>query len=37
MTRAPVARLPTARRAAEVRAFLEDPDNFETLSMVFNR
>ncbi|RCV31816.1 hypothetical protein SETIT_6G208200v2 [Setaria italica] len=37
MTRAPVARLPTARRAAEVRAFLEDPANFETLSMVFNR
>ncbi|PUZ52207.1 hypothetical protein GQ55_6G251600 [Panicum hallii var. hallii] len=37
MTRAPVARLPTARRAADVRAFLEDPDNFETLSMVFNR
>ncbi|KAG2579900.1 3-hydroxy-3-methylglutaryl-coenzyme A reductase-like [Panicum virgatum] len=37
MTRAPVARLPTARRAAEVRAFLEDPDNFETLSMIFNR
>ncbi|CAO2173372.1 unnamed protein product [Urochloa humidicola] len=37
MTRAPVARFPTARRAAEVRAFLEDPANFETLSMVFNR
>jgi hydroxymethylglutaryl-CoA reductase (NADPH) len=37
MTRAPAARLPTARRAAEVRAFLEDPANFETLSMVFNR
>ncbi|KAJ1269136.1 hypothetical protein BS78_07G187700 [Paspalum vaginatum] len=37
MTRAPVARLPTARRAAELKAFLEDPDNFDTLSMVFNR
>ncbi|XP_062192350.1 3-hydroxy-3-methylglutaryl-coenzyme A reductase 3-like [Phragmites australis] len=37
MTRAPVARLPTARRAAELKAFLEDPANFDTLSMVFNR
>ncbi|KAL6858940.1 hypothetical protein ACP4OV_017942 [Aristida adscensionis] len=37
MTRAPVARLPTARRAADLKAFLEDPANFETLSMVFNR
>ncbi|XP_006660275.2 3-hydroxy-3-methylglutaryl-coenzyme A reductase 3 [Oryza brachyantha] len=37
MTRAPVARLPTARRAAELKAFLEDPGNFDTLSMVFNR
>ncbi|KAL6646156.1 hypothetical protein ACP70R_017764 [Stipagrostis hirtigluma subsp. patula] len=37
MTRAPVARLPTARRAAELKAFMEDPGNFDTLSMVFNR
>ncbi|KAL5220953.1 hypothetical protein ABZP36_025666 [Zizania latifolia] len=37
MTRAPVARLPTVRRAAELKAFLEDPANFDTLSMVFNR
>ncbi|WVZ92215.1 hypothetical protein U9M48_038298 [Paspalum notatum var. saurae] len=37
MTRAPVARLPTARRAAELKAFLEDPANFDTLSVVFNR
>ncbi|KAF8690114.1 hypothetical protein HU200_041351 [Digitaria exilis] len=37
MTRAPVARFPTARRAAEVKAFLEDPANFETLSVIFNR
>ncbi|GJN15756.1 hypothetical protein PR202_gb02695 [Eleusine coracana subsp. coracana] len=37
MTRAPVARLPTARRAADLKAFLEDPANFETLSVVFNR
>ncbi|XP_062195562.1 3-hydroxy-3-methylglutaryl-coenzyme A reductase 3 [Phragmites australis] len=37
MTRAPVARLPSARRAAELKAFLEGPANFDTLSMVFNR
>jgi hydroxymethylglutaryl-CoA reductase (NADPH) len=37
MTRAPVARFPTARRTAELKAFLEDPANFDTLSMVFNR
>ncbi|KAG8049784.1 hypothetical protein GUJ93_ZPchr0009g325 [Zizania palustris] len=37
MTRAPVARFPSARRAAELKGFLEDPANFDTLAMVFNR
>ncbi|XP_010932149.3 LOW QUALITY PROTEIN: 3-hydroxy-3-methylglutaryl-coenzyme A reductase 3 [Elaeis guineensis] len=37
MTRAPAVRLPSARRAAELKAFLEEPSNFETLSVVFNR
>ncbi|KAG9129533.1 hypothetical protein Leryth_013113 [Lithospermum erythrorhizon] len=37
MTRAPVVRFGTAKRAAEVKFFLEDPLNFETLSAVFNQ
>ncbi|KAL6656256.1 hypothetical protein ACP70R_007082 [Stipagrostis hirtigluma subsp. patula] len=37
MTRAPAVRFPSARRAAELKCFLEDPVNFETLAMVFNR
>ncbi|KAG1358991.1 3-hydroxy-3-methylglutaryl coenzyme A reductase [Cocos nucifera] len=37
MTRAPAVRLPSARRAAELKAFLEEPSNFETLAVVFNR
>ncbi|XP_061972468.1 3-hydroxy-3-methylglutaryl-coenzyme A reductase 1-like [Populus nigra] len=37
MTRAPVVRFETAKRASELKLFLEDPDNFDTLSVVFNR
>ncbi|RWW12299.1 hypothetical protein GW17_00024049, partial [Ensete ventricosum] len=33
MTRAPVVRLPSARRAAELRAFLEEPNNFEIIAL----
>ncbi|KAF4363904.1 hypothetical protein CsatB_005098 [Cannabis sativa] len=37
ITRAPVVRFNTARRAADLKFFLEEPNNFETLTMVFNR
>ncbi|OWM85987.1 3-hydroxy-3-methylglutaryl-coenzyme A reductase 1-like [Punica granatum] len=37
MTRAPVVRFGSAKRAAELKFFLEDPVNFETLAVVFNR
>ncbi|CAL9084523.1 unnamed protein product, partial [Musa textilis] len=37
MTRAPVVRLPSARRAAELKAFLQEPNNFENIALVFNR
>ncbi|KAJ4825782.1 3-hydroxy-3-methylglutaryl-coenzyme A reductase 1 [Turnera subulata] len=37
MTRAPVVRFGTAKRASQLKFFLEDPDNFDTLSVVFNR
>ncbi|KAG6506647.1 hypothetical protein ZIOFF_031974 [Zingiber officinale] len=37
MTRAPIVRLPSASRAAELKAFLEAPNNFETISLVFNK
>ncbi|MFQ6666106.1 hypothetical protein Gotur_032591 [Gossypium turneri] len=37
MTRAPVVRFGTAKRAADLKLYLEDPDNFDTLAVVFNR
>nr|ACV65036.1 3-hydroxy-3-methylglutaryl coenzyme A reductase [Panax quinquefolius] len=37
MTRAPVVRFGSAKRAAELKFFLEDPMNFETLALVFNK
>nr|XP_043635739.1 3-hydroxy-3-methylglutaryl coenzyme A reductase 1-like [Erigeron canadensis] len=37
MTRAPVVRFGSAKRAAEFKMFLEDPDSFDTLAMVFNK
>ncbi|XP_015069782.1 3-hydroxy-3-methylglutaryl-coenzyme A reductase 3 [Solanum pennellii] len=37
MTRAPVVRFGSAKRAAELKFFVEDPMNFETLSVVFNK
>ncbi|KAI7747739.1 hypothetical protein M8C21_008302 [Ambrosia artemisiifolia] len=37
MTRAPVVRFATAERASQLKFFLEDGDNFDTLSVVFNK
>ncbi|KAI0501627.1 hypothetical protein KFK09_016572 [Dendrobium nobile] len=37
MTRAPVVRFLTAARAAELKFFLEEPTNFDNLSVIFNR
>lgn len=37
MSRAPVVRFASARRASELKFFLEDPVNFETLAVIFNR
>ncbi|XP_077211111.1 3-hydroxy-3-methylglutaryl-coenzyme A reductase 1-like [Tasmannia lanceolata] len=37
MTRAPVVRFGTAKRAADLKFFLEDPINFETIAVAFNK
>ncbi|KAI3778441.1 hypothetical protein L2E82_07734 [Cichorium intybus] len=37
MTRAPVVRFGSAARASHLKFFLEDPINFDTLSIVFNK
>ncbi|GAB2282916.1 3-hydroxy-3-methylglutaryl-coenzyme A (HMG-CoA) reductase isozyme [Dionaea muscipula] len=37
MTRAPVVRFGSAARAAELKFFLEDPLNFDTVATIFNR
>ncbi|XP_052191332.1 3-hydroxy-3-methylglutaryl coenzyme A reductase 2-B-like [Diospyros lotus] len=37
MTRAPVVRFAAAARAAELKFFLEDPLNFDTIAHVFNK
>lgn len=37
MTRAPVVRFSSAKRASELKFFLEDPLNFDTLAIVFNK
>jgi hydroxymethylglutaryl-CoA reductase (NADPH) len=36
MTRAPVVRFPTAKRAAQLMSYLEHPKNSDSLSLVFN-
>ncbi|XP_057816108.1 3-hydroxy-3-methylglutaryl-coenzyme A reductase 1 [Cryptomeria japonica] len=37
MTRAPVVSFATVKRTAELKYYVDDPDNFDTLSVVFNR
>ncbi|KAK7360372.1 hypothetical protein VNO77_02361 [Canavalia gladiata] len=37
MTRAPVVRFPSAKRAAQLKLYLEDPLNFDSLTVVFNK
>lgn len=37
MTRAPVVRFQTAKRAAQLKFYIEDPLNFDSLSVVFNK
>ena len=36
MTRAPVVRFPTAKRASQAKLWMEDKDNFDLLADVFN-
>ncbi|XP_020227834.1 3-hydroxy-3-methylglutaryl-coenzyme A reductase 1 [Cajanus cajan] len=37
MTRAPVVRFSSAKRASELKFYLEDPHNFDSLSVAFNK
>lgn len=37
MTRAPIVRFATAKRAADLKFFVENPANFESLAVIFNR
>ncbi|EEF47996.1 hmg-CoA reductase, putative [Ricinus communis] len=37
MTRAPVVRFGTAKRAAQLKLYLEDPSNFDVISSAFNK
>jgi hydroxymethylglutaryl-CoA reductase (NADPH) len=37
MTRAPVVRFSSAKRAAQLKFFLEDPLNFDALAVTFNK
>ena len=37
MTRAPVVRFPNVKRCADLKFFLEDPNNFDTIAHMFNR
>ncbi|XP_050365276.1 3-hydroxy-3-methylglutaryl-coenzyme A reductase 2-like [Argentina anserina] len=37
MTRAPVVRFNSAKRAAELKFFMEDPENADTIATVFNK
>ena len=37
MTRAPVVRFNSAKRASQLKFFLEDPENFDSLAITFNK
>ena len=36
MTRAPVIKMPSLRRAAEMKRWIENKDNFEKIAVAFN-